>query len=59
MVNNEIEAFLAEVQEQTGSNNTGNYINRDRLVVPIDEESGYSELHNNYIIITFPQTSFN
>lgn len=50
MVNNEIEAFLAEVQEQTGSNNTGNYINRDRLVVPIDEESGYSDLHNNYII---------
>ena len=47
---NAIEAFLAEVEEQSGNNNTGKYINRDRLLVPIDEDSGYSELHSGYIL---------
>jgi len=48
--NAEIEAFLAQVEEQGGSNNTGKYINRDRLSVPIDEETDFSELHTGYIL---------
>ena len=48
--NNEIEAFLAQVEEQGGATNTGKYISRDRLAVPIDEETNYSELHTGYIL---------
>ncbi len=53
MVNmNDIEAFLKEVEEQTESNPT-RYVNRDRLAVPIDEETGYSDLHSGYILEGF------
>jgi len=47
---NEIENFLAEVEAQAGSKTTPRYINRDRLVVGIDDESGYSEIHSGYIL---------
>ncbi len=52
MVNaNEIEAFLAEVEAQSSTSGTsGRYINRDRLVVSIDEDTGYSELHSGYLL---------
>ena len=49
--NNEIEEFLAEVEANGGNkNNSGKYINRDRLTAPISEETGYSELFTGYIL---------
>jgi len=45
-----IEAFLAEVEANSTTQNTGKYINRDRLIVSIDDETGYSELQNNFIL---------
>ena len=50
VANTEIEAFLAEVEANSTTPNTGKYINRDRLIVSIDDETGYSELQNNFIL---------
>ena len=50
VANTEIEAFLAEVEANSTTQNTGKYINRDRLIVSIDDETGYSELQNNFIL---------
>tara|TARA_B100000287_G_scaffold162770_2_gene153553 strand:+ start:14672 stop:15136 length:465 start_codon:yes stop_codon:yes gene_type:complete len=49
--NEEIEAFLAEVEsEQKASQGPKTYVNRDTLKVAIDEESGYSEMYEGYIL---------
>ena len=49
--NKEIEAFLAEVEsEQKASQGPKTYVNRDTLKVAIDEDSGYSEMYEGYIL---------
>jgi hypothetical protein len=49
--NNEIEAFLAEVEsEQKASQGPKTYVNRDTLKVAINEDSGYSEMYEGYIL---------
>lgn len=48
---NEIESFLAEVEQKNADNKTPTrYVNRDRLKANIDEDSGYSNLYNGYIL---------
>jgi len=48
---NEIEAFLAEVEsEQKENQGPRTYVNRDTLKVAIDEDSGYSEMFEGYIL---------
>jgi len=56
-MSNEIEAFLTEIESAAAAAKTDEgprkYVNRDRLVVTIDEESGNSGLHKNYILEGF------
>lgn len=49
--NAEIEAFLAELeQEQKDNGGTRNYVERDTLKVPINPDTGYSEMKSGYIL---------
>jgi|TARA_B100000282_G_C31718605_1_gene484815 hypothetical protein len=50
--NTEIEAFLAEVEQEQQANMGGNrnYVSRDTLKLPISEETGYSEMVKSSII---------
>jgi hypothetical protein len=49
--NNEIEAFLAEIEtEQQANRGAKTYVNRETLKVPISEDSGYSEMFEGYIL---------
>ena len=49
--NAEIEAFLAELeQEQKDNGGTRNYVERDTLKVPINADTGYSEMMKGFII---------
>jgi hypothetical protein len=56
-MSNEIEAFLSEIEVAAAAAKTEEgprkYVNRERLVVTIDEESGNSGLHKNYILEGF------
>jgi hypothetical protein len=57
-VNNaEIEAFLAEVQQEQQNNGgaTRNYVERDTLKLPISEETGFSEMMRGYILEGFTE----
>jgi len=53
-MSNEIEAFLSEIEVAASAAKTEEgprkYVKRERLVVTIDEESGNSGLHKNYIL---------
>tara|TARA_R110002096_G_scaffold82126_2_gene191062 strand:- start:152 stop:616 length:465 start_codon:yes stop_codon:yes gene_type:complete len=47
----EIEAFLSNLEEETKANSTpAMYVQRDKLVATIDEDSGYSDLFTGYIV---------
>ena len=46
----QIEAFLAEVEEDRPDTPLARFVSRDKLAVPIDEETGYSDLMNGYIL---------
>ena len=50
----EIEAFLSEIEEAAAAAKTEDgprkYVNRERLVVTIEEKSGNSGLYKNYIL---------
>ena len=47
----DIEAFLNELQTEAKENRgPTQYVNRDKLEAPIDEDSGYSEMFNGYIL---------
>tara|TARA_R110002167_G_scaffold201342_2_gene404946 strand:- start:1651 stop:2133 length:483 start_codon:yes stop_codon:yes gene_type:complete len=54
--NNEIEAFLAEIEtEQQANKGERTYISRDTLKAIIDEDSGYSEMYEGYILEGFTE----
>lgn len=55
--NTEIEAFLAEVQQEQKNNGgeTRNYVSRDTLKLPISEDTGFSEMMKGHIIEGFTE----
>jgi|TARA_R110002020_G_scaffold308462_2_gene524155 hypothetical protein len=46
----QIEAFLAEVEEDRPDTPLARFVSRDKLAVPINEETGYSDLMEGYIL---------
>lgn len=46
----EIEAFLSELETEATENTNIRFINRDKLMAPIDEDSGYSDIFEGYIL---------
>jgi len=56
-MSNEIDAFLSEIESAASAARTDDgprkYVNRDRLVVNIDDDSGNSGLHKNWILEGF------
>jgi len=47
----EIEAFLTNLEAETKANSTpAMYVQRDKLVATIDEDTGYSDLLTGYIV---------
>ena len=54
--NNEIEAFLAEIEtEQEANKGERTYVQRDTLKAVIDEDSGYSKMFEGYILEGFTE----
>ena len=46
----EIEAFLTELESEAQENTTMRFISRDKLMAPIDDDSGYSDIFEGYIL---------
>ena len=54
--NNEIEAFLAEIEtEQEANKGERTYVQRETLKATIDEDSGYSQMYEGYILEGFTE----
>ena len=46
----EIEEFLSELETEAQENTNVRFITRDKLNAPIDEDSGYSDIFEGYIL---------